>query len=232
MSAQCPLCSSRNGEWLIVEKAPVHKYWKCQACELLSMSPLELPDVIREKGRYDFHQNEDNPGYRQFLQPVVTALAKTFSPVQRCELTGLDFGCGPSQIPLLKKMLQEENFYLEVFDPLYHADQELLQHHYDFITCTEVVEHFHQPQKSWQQLASLLKPGAPLLVKTNLQYPHVDFASWSYRRDETHVSFYTPKTMEWLSANLGLDLLSIDGDFIFFKKSDRKVGPRYIGDMI
>jgi len=37
------------------------------------------------------------------------------------------------------------------------------------------------------------------------------FQSWWYRRDSTHVAFYTPKTLERMGESLNLRLVFSDG---------------------
>jgi cyclopropane fatty-acyl-phospholipid synthase-like methyltransferase len=65
---------------------------------------------------------------------------------------------------------------------------------YDFITCTEVVEHFHHPALEFRRLDALLKPGGWLAIQTTFQTDDARFARWNYRRDPTHVVFYRPYT--------------------------------------
>jgi hypothetical protein len=42
-------------------------------------------------------------------------------------------------------------------------------------------------------------------------HDHQSFGKWWYRRDKTHVTFYTVKTIEKMAQVLGLTLLFSDG---------------------
>jgi 2-polyprenyl-3-methyl-5-hydroxy-6-metoxy-1,4-benzoquinol methylase len=46
-----------------------------------------------------------------------------------------------------------------LFDPLFFPDPEPLGDLYDFITCTETIEHFHRPAEEFARLDRMLRPG-------------------------------------------------------------------------
>ncbi|WP_258867986.1 class I SAM-dependent methyltransferase [Alkalilimnicola ehrlichii] len=100
-------------------------------------------------------------------------------------------------------MLEEKGRSVALYDPFFAPDRAALQTQYDFLVCSEVAEHFHQPAEEFVRLNSLLKPGGVLAVMTNLLAPSIDFGGWHYRRDPTHVVFYTEPTMRWLSKRHG-----------------------------
>ena len=56
---------------------------------------------------------------------------------------GLDYGAGPG--PALAAMIEEDGYSAALYDPLFHPDEAVLSDSYDFITCTETVEHFATP---------------------------------------------------------------------------------------
>ena len=110
-----------------------------------------------EKAIYDLHENHlDDPGYRQFLSRLATPLQSKLPPAA----IGLDYGCGPG--PMLARMLTEHGHQVELFDPFYANHPQVLQDHYDFVTCTEVAEHFRQPAKEFEALFALLKPNCQI----------------------------------------------------------------------
>jgi cyclopropane fatty-acyl-phospholipid synthase-like methyltransferase len=92
----------------------------------------------------------------------------------------------------------------------YAPDSHVLEQKYDFITACEVVEHFHYPEKEFRLLRSLLKPGGTLYIMTNMITKPERFQNWYYRRDPTHVFFYTPDTFEYIREYFGFDGLTID----------------------
>lgn len=98
-------------------------------------------------------------------------------------------------------MMTEAGHRMAVYDPLFFDDPKLLEEQYDFIACTEVVEHFHHPYEEFVQLDQLLKPGGWLAVMTTFQTDDAAFANWHYRRDPTHVVFYREKTFQTIAQS-------------------------------
>jgi 2-polyprenyl-3-methyl-5-hydroxy-6-metoxy-1,4-benzoquinol methylase len=111
-------------------------------------------------------------------------------------------------------MMEERGHHMTVYDPLFAPDISALERQYDFVTCTEVVEHFHQPAREFELLASLVRPGGVLAIMTSLLHDGIDFQKWHYRRDPTHVSFYRRHTFIWLARHLGLPVRGTDEGFI------------------
>ena len=195
----CPVCLHDSTEqWLTVNR---RRYWRCAVCQARFLDPGQLPDHETEKREYDQHRNDpDDPDYRRFLGQLAEPLLKRLEPASR----GLDYGCGPG--PALAHMMVEAGHAVSLFDPIYAPDPEVLGDCYDFVTCTEVVEHFHNPATEFERLHSLLEPGGWLGVMTRFQTDDGRFANWHYRRDPTHVVFYRPQTFEWLGRQFGWEV--------------------------
>jgi cyclopropane fatty-acyl-phospholipid synthase-like methyltransferase len=87
-------------------------------------------------------------------------------------------------------MLREVGHTVRLYDPLFFPDAAPLAARHDFITCTEVAEHFHRPGKEFERLAAMLRPGGWLAVMTCFQTDDARFEQWHYRKDPTHVVFY------------------------------------------
>ena len=100
-------------------------------------------------------------------------------------------------------MLREAGHRVSVYDPFFANDWSVLDVQYDFITCTEVAEHFHDPAAEFTRLNLMLKPGGYLGVMTCFQTQDEKFAAWHYRKDPTHVVFYRQETFDWLSQRFG-----------------------------
>jgi len=150
---------------------------------------------VKEKLRYTKHQNTAaDVGYRQHLLRLLAPLVSRVP----ASAAGLDFGCGPS--PVLAEMLAERGYSIEYYDPFFFPQRELLLPQYDFITCCEAVEHFHNPLQEWTLLASLLKPGGLLGISTETVPENQLLRSWSYLRDFTHVSLYSEASLNWIAS--------------------------------
>src|SRR3990167_1783863 len=106
---------------------------------------------------------------------------------------GLDHGSGKDSA--IHYLLKQRQYQLEKYDPFFVNHPERLQtEKYDYIVVCEVAEHFYDPCAEFEKLKSLLKSGGTLFVMTSLWSQDVDFINWSYRRDSTHVCFYSVKT--------------------------------------
>jgi SAM-dependent methyltransferase len=188
----CPLCSSSS----IAEHTEAHgrRYIECGGCKLLFVNPEDRPSAMEELLHYRTHENDVlDERYRAFLARLANPLVERLEPGS----VGLDFGCGPG--PALARMLEERGFEVVLYDPFFVPDVSVLGHTYDFITCTEVVEHFHHPAEEFARLADLLRPGGWLGVMTEVPEEDPDIPRWRYARDPTHVCFYREETLDWLA---------------------------------
>lgn len=192
----CPLCQ-QPGTTQVLQKNQPHigkqRYHHCTNCDFVFVPTTDHVSLGAEVARYNEHNNDPaDLQYRTFLQPAVDALLSQVAPGQR----GLDFGSGPG--PTISVMLGERGYTVQNYDPIYAPDADLLEQQYDFILSTETVEHFREPQASWDLLMSLLKPSAPLIVMTQPHPPIRELADWWYLNDPTHIAFYSPATFQWL----------------------------------
>lgn len=208
----CPLC--RNPDTRHFVTAGGIDYRRCDHCHFTWMYPQFLPTVEQEKAQYDLHDNRvDNDQYRTFLSRLADPLIEELNPGAR----GLDFGCG--QGPALAAMLEEAGFPTAIYDPIYFPETTPLRHSYDFITCTEVVEHLHEPRPVFEQLDSMLVHGGILAVMTRWLTEDDAFADWRYRRDPTHVCFYRVATLEWLARAFNWSVTFPARNVAFFFKN-------------
>lgn len=93
---------------------------------------------------------------------------------------------------------------------------------YEYVTCTEVVEHFYYPRRDVKRLADLLAPGGWLVIMTDHRVEDRDFEKWGYRTDSTHVCFYNEKTWRWVARWAELDLVSFEGRLVVFQKPQER----------
>ena len=127
------------------------KHWKCNTCAAKFLDTIHYVDEETEKGRYLEHKNIiDDPGYRKFLSKLSDPLKDKLSPNSK----GLDFGCGHG--PALEDMLKSDGFEVDLYDPFFFPNQDIFTKQYDFITCTETVEHFFNPCEEFKTLDKLL----------------------------------------------------------------------------
>lgn len=222
-------------------------YFQCEQCHLVFVPPSQHLNADDEKAEYDKHQNElHDVGYLRFLSRVALPmlnklelphLAEQFGQlaqhepnqptpndqrtpnnlaVDNSELVGLEFGCGPG--PALATELQRLGLTIELYDLYYHNDPQKLSNQYDFVTCTEVVEHFNTPKKDIETLFALVKPDGVLGIMTKLVINQEKFSQWHYKNDQTHVAFFSQETFHFLAKKYGFDVEFEGNDVILLTK--------------
>jgi len=92
---------------------------------------------------------------------------------------------------------------------------------YDFITTTEVIEHLHNPYEEILKLWKCLKPSGVLGIMTAFRPDEDKFADWYYKRDATHVRFFTKDSFSWLANKLDAEIFIPQSDIVILKKRDR-----------
>lgn len=208
----CPLCGT--GGTAAFARVGEDRYHRCERCALVFIDPSGRLDADRERERYETHENDpDDPRYRAFLDRLAVPLVERLEPGAR----GLDYGSGPG--PTLSVMLGERGFPTDVYDPFFAPDTKVLDATYDFVTCTETAEHFFEPGREFERFADLLRPGGWLGLMTGLLTEDIDFETWWYVRDPTHVAFYAPETLRWIAAHFAWDLETPAQNVALFRNS-------------
>jgi SAM-dependent methyltransferase len=219
---ECPLC--RSSSLRLHAEAYGRRYLRCSTCWLTLLDPVHRLGAAAERAHYETHENDPgDPRYRRFLARLAEPL------VQRLEsrAEGLDYGSGPG--PTLSLMLEEQGYGLEIFDPYFAPDRSVLRRSYDFITCTEVVEHFASPREEFDRMDRVLRPGGLLAVMTELVREECRFAEWRYARDPTHVSFFHTATMHWIAEHYRWRTESPERNVVFFRKAGAVAERRVAG---
>ena len=205
-SMQCGLCQKSELKLFHRDERRHWDYYVCQNCDFLFRDPKTYLDASQEEVRYSTHNNSiESPGYVKFLSPTVETLMPHLKPTDQ----GLDFGSGPG--PILDILFARQNIKISNYDPYFDNHPELLNKQYDFVTCTEVFEHFYTPFKEMNKINEILKPKGFLILMTEMRRDLEHFKGWGYRTDNTHVCFLNEKSLQWLSENWGYKILSSDG---------------------
>ncbi|MBU0580109.1 MAG: class I SAM-dependent methyltransferase [Candidatus Margulisbacteria bacterium] len=208
----CPLCKASKTE--LFHSIKEKEFLKCSVCELVFLKEQHRLSAEQEKERYDLHENDPNDqDYRSFLNKLISPMLKLIKKSD----TGLDYGCGPG--PTLSIMLEEKGYDVEHYDPIYFANDKLLARKYDFITCSEVVEHFYEPHAEFLKLKNMLKPQGFLGVMTNVMDEKVKFSEWHYPKDPTHVGFYSNKTFKWIEKEFGFNVIRARDNVVIYQLS-------------
>jgi hypothetical protein len=207
----CPLCAGSEASFYHRDRT--RSYYRCQRCTLVFVPPEAWLDDAAEKARYDQHQNDPaDHRYRRFL-------ARLADPLQSrvpSGAAGLDFGSGPG--PALPQMLEAAGLRVRIYDPFYAPDQSVWTRQYAFIVASEVVEHLRDPAAEFDRLFAALEPGGWLGVMTKWVGERECFAGWRYIRDQTHIAFFCPETLRWVSNHWGAPVEFPSADVALFRK--------------
>ena len=211
ISGVCPVCEQSVLEPF--REVEQKRYLRCGNCHATIMAPETRLTADEERAVYQLHNNDpDDASYRRFLSKLAAPMIARLPE----GAAGLDFGCGPG--PALARIFEEAGFSVALYDLYFYPESSVFEQRYDFITCTEVVEHLFEPAKVFAQFDRLLKPGGHLGVMTCFQTDDDRFDNWHYRRDPTHVVFYREDTFEWLANRYGWQLEVPAKDVVLFRK--------------
>ncbi|MCP4603193.1 MAG: class I SAM-dependent methyltransferase [Proteobacteria bacterium] len=214
----CPLCGSSAEDYI---KDKFRSYFQCTNCYLVFVAPESFLSPHEEKSRYDLHENSPKDvGYRKFLSRICDPITSKLPAGSR----GLDFGSGPG--PTLSVMFEELGYPMAVYDPFFAVDESVLEIEYDFVTATEVVEHFRNPSQSLDRMWRCVRPGGYLGIMTKLLIDKKAFTTWHYKNDDTHICFFSKETFHWLSKRWQTKPVFLEKDITIFHKTNASGGNR------
>ncbi len=177
------------------------RFLQCPECTLIFVHPADRLQPLEETLRYLHHQNHrDDPAYVRFLERLVVPVCEKVPTGSR----GFDFGCGP--VPLMAELLTRAGRPTVSYDPLFLADENALAGTYDFLTCSEVIEHAHDPATLLSRFGKLVRPSGTVAIMTRFYGVDTPFDQWWYRRDPTHVCFFNEDTMRWIAGRFGWEI--------------------------
>ena len=210
----CSLCQHSEIQLFFENTKNSWKYFVCSRCELVFRDPETFLDSSSEKARYETHNNSiENPGYVKFLSPNI----ETLLPFLNEKSQGLDYGAGPG--PIIDQLFKPHGIEVVNYDPYFFHEPNLLEKQYDFVTCTEVFEHFYNPHKEMQTLSQIVKPRGYLLLMTEFRRDAIHFSKWGYPMDNTHVIFLNERGLDWICGRWGFEKISCDGRISLLQKN-------------
>jgi hypothetical protein len=207
----CPLCGASGSPYREDRR---RQYLQCSRCRLVFVLPEAFVSASAERAVYELHENDpDDPGYRRFLSRLCDPLAARLAP----GACGLDVGSGPG--PTLSVMFEELGHPMRLYDPYFAPDRTVLSGTYDFVTATEVVEHFREPAADYASMWACVRPGGYLGLMTKLVIDRDAFSRWHYKDDETHLCFHSRETLEWLGGQWAAPPVFLGKDVVIFEKN-------------
>ena len=201
----CPLCNNKAKAFYTI-------YYRCSKCDGIFKDSSHLLEKSLERNHYENHENNiEDTHYQKFVSPITKTIQKDFPKNSH----GLDFGSGKA--PVIAHICKQNGYAMEFYDIYFYPDLNPLQKQYDFIAASEVIEHFYNPKIEFTLLQSLLKPKGSLYLMTEIYDDSIDFSSWYYKNDPTHVFFYTKKTVAWICQNYGFKNFLIEKRLIILQ---------------
>ncbi len=199
MLSDCPLCESKSFHFWYQE---LHSrdFYLCPECDLRFVDRKQLMKETEEKSHYEQHNNSTlSAGYEKFLNRLSTFVENKYSKDSR----GLDYGSGP--FPMLNKLLTSKGFKnLYYFDPFFAPAENYKKMKFEFITICEVIEHISGLKKEFNELCELLKNEGAMVISTGIYNEKIEFSSWYYHLDKSHINFFSEKTFQWISKEFAL----------------------------
>lgn len=203
---RCKICN--HDTKTLLDSQLNKRYYHCEKCEFIALDSDFLVSLERERAQYENHHNSlENSGYVQMFENFLDFFWEAFT----CKnIDVLDFGSGPT--PVLSELIKKRGASVDIYDKFYQPNMPLQSKKYDLITSTEVFEHLENPIETLNFLVKYLKPNGYIAIMTLFHTNAEDeFLKWWYRRDPTHIGFFTPKTATILGEKCGLKMIKHDG---------------------
>lgn len=192
MQTFCPLCNTANELWKTIG---TKQFYRCTTCDMIYVHPTQRLTAHEEALHYSKHRNiATDPNYQAFAKPIIDFVLQNFNSHH----SGLDYGSGADSAIIY--ILENHNYTIKSYDPNFYNNPELLARRYNYITCCEVIEHFRSPREEFAKLYTMLTDNAALVCMTQLYDNSINFRSWYYKNDPTHVCFYTANTCNWITT--------------------------------
>lgn len=202
---KCKIC--KNDTLELYDKAQNKSYNICKNCQAIMLEKEFLVDTDIELAQYENHNNSfQSKGYVKMFEDFLDYF---WEDVDKKDTNALDFGSGPG--PVLAQILTNKGLHVDIYDKFYQPIKIYEDKKYSLITSTEVFEHLQNPLEILTLFKNHLIKGGIIAIMTLFHDNNKEnFLNWWYRRDPTHILFYTPKTFEVLAEMCGLKILKQD----------------------
>lgn len=184
-------------------------YYFCNNCQFVFKNNKLVLSSTDEKQRYMLHNNTiEDTKYLEYFKEFVNKIDPYLSGK-----IGLDYGSGLGKV-LEYVMETFFDYSIDSYDKYFHNNV-ILKTGYDFVVCTEVIEHILNPIKFIKEIDEYLNSGCELVFMTKFRnMSRESFYDWWYIRDVTHIGFYNITTFEYLASKFNYSIIFTDNDSI------------------
>lgn len=210
----CPLCKSSDTNYYTKDRS--RDYCHCDSCDLIFVPKEQLISLSKERARYDTHNNNlSDSRYCEYLWSKAEDLLSLGVDLSTGSI--LDFGAGKEAV--LTALLKQKGYRATPYDPLYGMNN-FTDAPYHLIIMNEVIEHLYTPFEVLSTVIQQLEPSGYLYVHTELSNTTDNFVKWWYRSDETHVVFFSEKTIQKLCDLFSLRIVASNNkNRVLFQKT-------------
>jgi len=211
---KCKICNALTHR-IEDPKKPLY-YHRCETCGFVALDDRFVVDFQTEQKHYEKHNNGfESQGYVAMFEDFI---AKAVVPYEDSIKRALDFGCGRG--PVLAELLSRRGMEVDKYDLYFYPEKVYKDKQYDLIVSTEVFEHLQDPIKILELFFKHTATNGYIILMTKFPPDEDDvFINWWYRRDITHIAFFTPRSFEIMAEELGLKVLKfIDNNIVIFQK--------------
>jgi 2-polyprenyl-3-methyl-5-hydroxy-6-metoxy-1,4-benzoquinol methylase len=220
---ECLICGGREFERL----HHVNNYWvvRCRACSLVFCDPIPTEDELRQRyAKPELYSEKpyvphSNFGRRLKYTLLLKILGAFFPRSHRIRL--LELGC--SQGDLLRASAKSGRYDATGLDyekgPVEYARSVGLDarqgdlessgfpaNSFDVVAAIHVVEHLHNPLKTFTEIRCVLRPGGLFFAVTPcITHFKARWAgrNWKYLGPPDHLWYFSPKTVTLIGAKIG-----------------------------
>ncbi|MDX1808534.1 MAG: class I SAM-dependent methyltransferase [Sulfurospirillaceae bacterium] len=202
---KCNICKTLTKK--IIDDKMSKLYHQCSNCETIWLDNGFFVDKTKEKMQYENHNNSfESTGYVKMFEDFLNYF---WQDLPNNYTDAFDFGSGPG--PVLAEILKQRGLNVDCYDKFYQPFKIYENKKYDLITSTEVFEHIQNPLETLKLFKDHLKQDGLISIMTLFHKNDTEeFLNWWYRRDPTHISFYTPHSFEVMAHMCGLKVIKHD----------------------